>query len=199
MSSKFFSRAQRNETLELNFPQPGQSISWLTHCSSDLVHVFYFLNYFHWMHPWKRWRWRQCLKPGYRPDCWDKCDSCCINSSVILILRRAYILFFCFVLMIFCLFHRFPQGCSLRGHWECRSNSKSVGVPLIWTLEDWTTTPITQALLWIPPPLLLPPHLSLFIPPLPLPSPNLNLTCTSSSPPAALTTMVIYPSLSLVQ
>lgn len=38
-----------------------------------------------------------------------------------------------FVLMIFCLFHRFPQDCSLRGHWECRSNSKSVGVPLIWT------------------------------------------------------------------
>ena len=102
--------------------------------------------------------------------------------------------------MIFCLFHRFPQGCSLRGHWERRSNSKSVGVPLIWTLEDWTTTPITQALLWIPPPLLLPPHLSLFIPPLSFHSTSPPpLTCTSSSPPAALTTMVIYPSLSLVQ
>lgn len=41
---------------------------------------------------------------------------------------------------LFCFSSRFPQGCSLRGHWECRSNSKSVGVPLIWTSKDWTIT-----------------------------------------------------------
>lgn len=111
-------------------------------------------------------------------------------SRVALIL---HFLSFFFVLMNFCFFRRFPQGCSLCGHWECRSNSKSVGVPLIWTLEDWTTTPITQALLWTPIPL---PHPTSP----PLPSPNLNLTRSSSCPPpAALTTMVIYPLRSLVQ
>ena len=92
---------------------------------------------------------------------------------MILISNRARVFFFCFVLIIFSLFRRFPQVRSLRGHWECRSNSKSVGVPLIWTLEDWTTTPITQALLWIPPPLL-PSHLLFHptSPPLTLPKPH---------------------------
>lgn len=74
------------------------SVNKLTHTLLQWSHpcFFYFLNYFHWMHPWKRWRWRQCMKPRYRPDCWDKCvrKSCCINSSVIPILRRAYILSF---------------------------------------------------------------------------------------------------------
>lgn len=75
--------------------------------------------------------------------------------------------------MIFCLLHRFPQGRSLRGHWECRSNSKSVGVPLIWTLEDWTTIPNYPGAPLDPtslPPSLLPSHLP-FHPTFPLPPP----------------------------
>lgn len=72
------------------------------------------------------------------------------NSALCLLLSL------CFVLM-FCVSCRFSQGCTVRGHRECRSNSKSVGVPLIWALENWTTTPITQALFWISP-VLLPQH-----------------------------------------
>lgn len=75
----------------------------------------------------------------------------------------------------FCFFCRFPQGCSLCCHRERRSNSKSVGVPLIWTLADWTSTPITQALLWIPTPPLLPSHLPFHPTSLPPPSsPNIK-------------------------
>lgn len=105
------------------------------------------------------------------------------NSALCLLLSL------CFVLM-FCVSCRFSQGCTVRGHRECRSNSKSVGVPLIWALENWTTTPITQALFWISP-VLLPRHFpfwSLLLSPQSISHPH--------HPPAALTTMVLDPLLS---